>query len=86
MNKLTKEHKELLMLIANEWSFKAFVLDYEESRLYKRFLHRMEVGDPYYDNEAEVMNGIRDKWIAYHKGEYDNLMPEQWAKFKQHKY
>jgi hypothetical protein len=85
-NILTEEHKELLSKMVNEWSFKAFVLEYGEEQIIKKFYHRMAIGDSYNDSDAKDMKQIRDKWIRYHKGEYDSKMPEEWAKFKQHKY
>jgi len=80
MKTLTKEHTELLFKIANEWSFKSFVLTYSEEHLYKKLLHNT---NEYNEDEAEEMNVIRQKWIDYHHGKFDYKMPKQWAKFKQ---
>lgn len=86
MNILTEEHKELLSKMLNEWSFKEFVLKRSEMGMVKKFYHNKSIGDSYSDAEKDVMQTIRNKWIDYHKGKYDDKMPEQWAKFKQHKY
>jgi len=94
MNKITQEHKDLFLRMANEWSFKAFVLGYSEKKLLDKFLHGKYHGktgkrtyfETYTDEEAIQLKEIREKWISYHRKEYDDKMPKQWADFKQHKY
>lgn len=82
MKILNEEHKKLLLKIANEWSFKAFVLTYSEEQLYSKLLHKT---DEYSEEEAEEMNVVGQKWIDYHHGKFDHKMPKQWADFKQSK-
>jgi len=82
----TEEQRELLLKMVNEWSFKSFIMTYSEEKLLDKFFHKLKLGDEYSIEESNEMNVLRDKWIRYHKGEYDSKMPEQWAKFKQTKY
>ena len=74
MNKVEKEHKEILFTWVNDWAFKAIVLDYNEAETLKKVLHRQR--DEYTDEQRTTLNEIREKWFKHLNHEYDDIIPE----------
>ena len=86
MKILTEKHKEMLSLMVNEWSFKAFVLeyDYDADKTVRKLFHESLGKDDYEytDEEGVIMNRAREMWIEYLNGKHDYKMAKKWADFK----